>query len=235
MLKFVFWALLALNAVWFALGQGYLGSFKTEEHEPARLKNQVGADQLVLLGAAQAQQALAAAVTRADSTPAPAAAVAAAPTPAGVCLDVGTFREAEARRFEARLAKLDLGARLVRRDVEAQDITSYIVFIPPQGSKEAAEKKAAELKSLNVENYFIMNGDSPMKFAISLGVFKSETAAQALLATLNKQGVHSAKMAGRGPKTTQLAYQLRGLDGPAQARVGRILASFPGQQAGPCK
>ena len=41
MLKFVFWALLAANAVWFAASQGYLGSFAIDEHEPARLQNQV--------------------------------------------------------------------------------------------------------------------------------------------------------------------------------------------------
>ena len=234
MLKFVFWLLAGVNLLVFAIGQGYLGSFRSETHEPGRLKNQVAADRLVLL---TAQQALAAS---AAAPPAPAVAAPAplAPKPAValVCTEVANVRPADAARFDARLARLELGSRQSRREIASTDYTSYIVFIPPQGSKEAAERKAAELKALDVTNFFIMNADSPMKWAISLGVFKSEAAAQTQLATLNKQGVHSAKVAGRSSAAaTRIAYQFRGIDAATSARIEKIADAFPDLETRACK
>lgn len=241
MLKFVFWALLAANAVWFAASQGFLGNLATDEHEPARLNNQVGVDKLVILTASQAQQAVDAATVAADAAvaapapaPEPEAPVTAAATAALVCLDVSNLREADARKFESRLARLELGSRQSRREIASAEYSSYIVFIPPQGSKEAADRKAAELKALDVTNFFIMNADSPMKWALSLGVFKSEAAAQSELAKLSKQGVHSAKVAGRS-SGTRIAYQFRGIDAATGARIERIADTYAGQETRACK
>jgi hypothetical protein len=236
-LKFAFWALLAANVVWFAASQGYLGNVASDEHEPARLQNQLGAEKMIVLSAQEAQETLTAATVVED---APALAPVAPPEPkpvpvaALVCTEVSNLREADARRFDARLAKLDLGTRAVRREVPPTDFSSYIVFIPPQPTKEAADRKAAELKALDVTNFFIMNADSPMKWAISLGVFKSEAAAQTQLAALVKQGVHSAKVAGRS-SGTRIAYQFRGIDAATSARIERIAATYDGQATRACR
>lgn len=238
MLKFVFWALLAANVVWFAASQGYLGNVTSDEHEPERLQRQIGTDKLVLLTAQQAQETQAAATVAADAAPAtpdPAPADTPAPAAALVCTEVANLREADARKFEARVARFDLGTRQTRSEVASTDFTSYIVFIPPQGSKEAAERKAAELKGLDVTNFFIMNADSPMKWAISLGVFKTEAAAQTELANLNKQGVHTAKVAGRSGAGTRITYQFRGIDAATSTRIERIADAYTGQETRPCK
>ena len=239
MLKFAFWALLAANVVWFAASQGYLGNITSDEHEPARLQNQLGAEKMIMLSAQEAQETLAAATVVEEApalAPEPEAPPAPKPVPVAalVCTEVSNLREADARRFDARLAKLDLGSRQTRREVAATDFSSYIVFIPPQPSKEAADRKAAELKALDVTNFFIMNADSPMKWAISLGVFKSEAAAQAQLAALVKQGVHSAKVAGRS-SGTRIAYQFRGIDAATSARIERMAASYDGQATRACR
>ena len=238
MLKFAFWALLAANVVWFAASQGYLGNVTSDEHEPARLHNQVGAEKLVMLSAQEAQETLAAATVAAAPTPEPAPEAPAepkpAPAPALVCTEVANLREADGRRFETRLAKLELGTRQTRRETASTDYSSYIVFIPPQPSKEAADRKAAELKALDITNFFIMNADSPMKWAISLGVFKSEAAAQTQLAALNKQGVHSAKVAGRA-SGTRVTYQFRGIDAATSARIERMAETYAGQETRACK
>jgi hypothetical protein len=240
-LKFAFWALLATNVVWFAASEGYLGNIASDEHEPARLKNQLGAEKMIVLSAQEAQETLTAATVVEDAPalapeapPVPRPVPATVPATALVCTEVSNLREADARRFDARLAKLDLGTRAVRREVPATDFSSYIVFIPPQPTKEAADRKAAELKALDVTNFFIMNADSPMKWAISLGVFKSEAAAQTQLATLVKQGVHSAKVAGRS-SGTRIAYQFRGIDAATSARIERIAATYDGQATRACR
>lgn len=231
MLKFVFWLLAGVNLLVFAIGQGYLGSFRSETREPARLKNQLQAGKLTLL---TPEQATAPAAVPADDTAAPAT-PAPAPPPSYACTEVGNFLLADGRRFEAQVAALDLGDRQSRRNVAGQDISSYMVYIPPQGSKEGAERKAGELKQLGVTNYFIMGDGSPMRWGISLGVFKSEGSAQNQLASLNKQGVHSARIAPRYSASKQLAYQFRDLDAATRARLEKIKAQFPEQELRSCK
>jgi hypothetical protein len=243
-LNFVFWLLLGLNAVLFAYGRGYLGNVSGGEHEPARVRNQVATDKIKVVAAAEAQAAAtaekaeAAPSTDTPGTPteAPASAPAPAPAPAALvaCTEVGTFGTGEARRFEARLARLALGERQSRREVQAQDVTSYLVYVPPQGSKEAADRKAAELRGLGVENFFIMSADSPYKWAISLGVFKSEASAQTMLAILGKQGVHSAKIAPRGPMATRVAYQFRDIDAATRTKIVGYAERYDAAQVSAC-
>ncbi|MGK5046170.1 SPOR domain-containing protein [Janthinobacterium sp. GB4P2] len=227
MLKFVFWLLAGVNLLVLAIGQGYLGSFRTETREPARLKNQLQAGKLTLL--TQEQATAPAAEEGATAAAAP------APPPSYACTEVGNFLLADGRRFEAQVAALDLGDRQSRRNVAGQEISSYMVYIPPQGSKEGADRKAGELKQLGVTNYFIMNEGSPLRWGISLGVFKSETSAQSQLASLNKQGVHSARIAPRYSASKQLAYQFRDLDAATRTQLERIKTQFPDQELRNCK
>jgi hypothetical protein len=233
-LKFVFWILLGLNGVLFAYGRGYLGTAGANDHEPARMTNQHGADKLKLFAPDQAQPAGA----TAQAAPAAPAAPGTAATPAAplaACTEVGTFGAGEARRFEARLARLDLGERQSRRPVQEQEVTSYLVYLPPLGSKEAADRKTAELRGLGVTNSFIMAGDSPLKWAISLGVFKTETGAETLLAALARQGVRGARVAPRGPQATRFAYQFRGIDAATRARIAGFADSFDAAQVRSCQ
>jgi hypothetical protein len=240
LLNFVFWILLGLNAVLFAYGRGYLGSVSGGEHEPARTRNQLAPEHIKAVDVAQARAAATGEATPDTGVPvasaeAPASTPAPAPVALVACTEAGSFGAGEARRFEARLARLALGERQSRREVQAQDVTSYLVFVPPQGSKEAAERKAAELRGLGVENFFIMSADSPYKWAISLGVFKSEASAQAMLATLGKQGVHSAKIAPRGPMATRFVYQFRDIDAATRTKIAGYADRFDAVQVTGCR
>jgi hypothetical protein len=256
LLRFAFWSLLFLNAALFAYAQGLFGTSKSTEHEPARLKRQFNTAKMTLLTREQAEaaaklatppgggEAAADAAGAAASAPATVAASAVTPVAAPVaapasaptfaCTEIGPLDATDARRFEARLAALDLGDRQSRQTVQAQDVTSWLVHIPPQGSKEAADKKAAELRNLGVENFYIMQGDSPLKYAISLGVFKTESGAQALLAQLGKQGVHTARIAPRGPQTVHYVYRVRGLDAATRKRIEGYAERYNGADVKSC-
>jgi hypothetical protein len=181
-------------------------------------------------GAASAAASAPATVAASAVTPV----AAPAPAPAFACTEIGPLDATDARRFEARLAALDLGDRQSRQTVQAQDVTSWLVHIPPQGSKEAADKKAAELRSLGVDNFYIMQGDSPLKYAISLGVFKTESGAEALLAQLGKQGVHTARIAPRGPQTVHYVYRVRGLDAATRKRIEGYAERYDGAEIKSC-
>jgi hypothetical protein len=252
-LRLAFWSLLFLNAALFAYAQGLFGTGKSNEHEPARLKRQFNTAKMTLLTREQAEAAAkaaapppggdeadgAAAASAATSAPAAAAtaakapattpAAAAAPAPAFACTEIGPLDAGD-----ARLAALDLGDRQSRQAVQAQDVTSWLVHIPSQGSKEAADKKAAELRNLGVTNFYIMQADSPLKYAISLGVFKTESSAQAMLAQLGKQGVHTARIAPRGPQTTHYVYRVRSLDAATRKRIEGYAERYDGADVKSC-
>jgi hypothetical protein len=67
-----------------------------------------------------------------------------------------------------------------------------------------------------------------------MGDFAGRVQAQTQLATLVKQGVHSAKVAGRS-SGTRIAYQFRGIDAATSARIERIAASYDGQATRACR
>ena len=224
MLKFIFWSLLAVNAALFAYGRGYLGHFSGNEHEPERLLNQLNADKLAIIPADKANTASVAAATSAAPETRPEA-----------CLEIASFMLSDARRFENQLEALKLGDRQSRHNLPGGEVSSYIVYIPPQGSKEGADKKAGELRALGITNYFIMSDNSPLRWGISLGVFKTEGAAQNQLAALMKQGVRTARVAPRMSGSKLLPFQFRDVDADLKARLEKIRAGFPNTELHTCK
>jgi hypothetical protein len=237
-LKFVFWALLGANGVLLAYGQGLLGQPGDGAREPARLKNQLAPERMQQLTPTQARQAAAAAA--ASVAPAPPAEVAAPepapePAPAPVprdlvaCVQAGPFSTADARRFEARIARLGLAPRQSRIEIPFQEVTSRLVYLPPNGGREGAQRRIAELKERGVTNFFIMQNDtSPLRYAISLGVFKSDGAAQKLVADLQRQGVRGVRILPRGPQVTRAGYQYRQIDAAERERLTGIADDYNG-------
>lgn len=248
MLKFFFWILLLANAALFAYQRGYLDMFLPSGHEPARVANQLNADKIRVVPAPKASSLAVAAAPAEPVVTAEPAAVAAekktvqaegkADTPVVAkkpdviaCTEIGNFSAEDAERFSAQLASLAPGARVKRRTLS--EATSHIVYIPPQGDKEGAEKKAGELRRLGINDFFIIQNNSSLRWGISLGVFKMEEAARAHLANLNQMGVHSARIGERGG-TALVAFQVRGLDADKKVALEKITAGFPKQQMRGC-
>lgn len=226
MLKFLFFTLLAANAALFAVGQGYVGNMADGEREPVRLKGQANARALKVI---PATQALAAAAANAPlALPEDEAATVA-------CVEVGNFLLADARRFEAELAPLALGDRQSRRNVPGQEVSSYVVNIAPSANRETANRKAADLRAKGVTNFYIVPDNQPLALAISLGVFKQESAAQTQLAALVKQGVSGARITPRYAPSKQLVFQFREIGNTTRARLASIVAGFREQQIRNCQ
>ena len=235
MLKFIFFSLLLVNAGLFAWHQGYLNDVIANEREPARLTNQLHAEQIKLVSSASAQAMLSAAVQENGENPMPSATASAAPEKkpeALLCTEIGNFLLADAKRFETQLSVLSLGDRQTRFNV--QEVASHMVYIPSQGNKEGADKKAGELKQLGITNFYIMQDNSPLKWGISLGIFKTEAAAQNHLATLAGKGVRTAKIGARNQTTNKVAFQLRNIDLDAKGKLDKIKAGFPNQDFRQC-
>jgi cell division protein FtsN len=229
MLKFVLGALLVANLAMFVIERG-----EPAGHEPARMKNQLHPDRIRLLPATASPPAAAADAPAAPVTPAASAATPAAATAAatGACIELASFTAAEAGRFEARMAELGLADRVSRRDVPTP--SSYMVMIPPQGSREAADAKTEELRRLGITDTFVIQDNSPRRWGIALGTFRSEEAAQSHLAAMSRRGVRTARVEQFGTGPARIAIQLRGLDAAAEAQITRARAEFPRQEAQGC-
>ena len=141
---------------------------------------------------------------------------------------------ANTARFEAQIAPLGLAGKQGQISVPVTEITQYVVHIAPQGSREAAERRAAELAARGVTNYYIMP-DTALRWGISLGVFKSDAAAQSLRNALVRQGIEGVKITGRGPTVNKVAYQFRGIEADVRDQLGEIRRRYRGIDIRTCK
>ena len=155
------------------------------------------------------------------------------PSPLAACLEWGSFTLADAPRAQQALEPLALGERVAQKRTE--EVAGWWVFIPPQGSRQGALKKAAELKNLGVEEYFIVQEEGEQRWAVSLGVFRSEDAAQARLAALRAQGVRSARIGARDTLVPKIWLQVKSVDAPLQARLREIARQVEGSELRDCR
>ena len=110
--------------------------------------------------------------------------------------------------------------------VEPGEGNGWWVFIPPLAGKAEAEKKAGELRALEVTDYFILQ-DGPSRHAISLGVFSSEKGAQDRLTELKAKGVRSAKLMPRPGKDATVTILANGPDSARPAVRNAVAGILP--------
>jgi hypothetical protein len=152
------------------------------------------------------------------------------------CMEWGSFTIADAPRAEKALEPLALGARLGQRRTE--ESAGWWVFIPPQtraaNARQAALKKAAELRALGVEDYFIVQEEGQHRWALSLGVFRTEDAARARLAVLRAQGVRSAVVGARETVVPKVWLQVRGVDPALEAKLKELTVQVESTELRTC-
>lgn len=162
----------------------------------------------------------------------PPAILPAAGTAGSACVEWGGFALAEAPKAEQALAPLGLGARLTQR--RSEETAGWWVFIPPQANRAGAMKKAAELKALGVDDYFVLQDEGKMRWAVSLGVFSSEDAAKSRLDALRAKGVRSAQTGARDMQVSKVWFQVRSADAPLLARLRELAQGSPGTDVKEC-
>jgi len=256
MLRFLFWSLLLANVALFAYQTGYLDGMIPTGHEPDRLTRQINPEKMKPVSAsAMAANASSSAsssssssssssegststtattstMTSTSSTTLADAASKTAKAETLACSEAGSFDAASAKRFETQLQALALGSKLTRRNI--QEVAGNMVYIPSQGSKEGAAKKAAELHHLGVNDFYVIQDASNLRWGISLGVFKTEEAARVQLEKLVQKGVHSARVGVHNVTTNKIAFQFVDLGSDKKAGVDKILHTFPNMSLHAC-
>ena len=230
----VFFLLLVLANIAFFAWSRYVSPIDASA-DALPLARQINPDKLKILAPAEVPQPAAAAKPPpAPPAPAPAPAPsAAAPAAAGAsCLEWGSFTLADLPKAQKALEPLALGERLAQRRTE--ELAGWWVYIPAQATRPAALKKAAELKALGVDDYFVVTDEGPYRWAVSLGVFRNEEAAQGRLAALRARGVRSAQAGPREMLVPKVWLQVKGVDAALEARLRDIARQVDGSDLRAC-
>jgi len=198
-LRTVFFLTVLGNLLLFAYANGYLS--RSGDGEPDRLASQIepGSIRIVSRGVAP---------------------VAGEP-PAEGCRAFSGLTEAQAQALADLLRGRDPKLGVGMRPVEMP--TSWWVYLPPQKNRREADKKAAELKKLGLEDFLVVQESGPNQFAVSLGLYKSEQGARERLAAVQGKGARSARIQVRESPTDKMLVEVRG---PLE-RFARALADLP--------
>lgn len=147
-----------------------------------------------------------------------------APSKALSCAEWGEFSGVDLIRARQALAALNLGGKLTQRSVEHDH--GYWVYMPPLKTRAEVEKKIAQLKQRGVNDYFVVQEEGEWQNAISLGVFRTEEAAQKFLATLRTQQVRTARVGERVSKLRFTVFVMKGLNAGAMSKVEALRKQF---------
>jgi hypothetical protein len=241
----LFWILLLGNVILFAAMQsdGFGWGEQEVQAQPA-----LHSEMIRLLPAPQNAPAKALPSPRPASEPVTAPAPVAAPSPSEspskpnpamdvaapaaakpgtlVCLEWGDFSGQDLARATAALSALQLADKLSRRQIE-QDI-GYWVYFPPLKNKAAVNRKIAEIRALGIREYFVVQASGRWHNAISLGVFKTQEAAQGFLHGLHAKGVHTAQVGERASKLKSTIFMLDRVDAATVSKLTAMQNDFPG-------
>lgn len=197
------------------------------QSDPRPLARQVAPEKLRVLGADAPLKA-----PPAPSTPAKPTPEGVASAPGKTCIEWGAFVVGDAARAADALVPLALGARVLQR--QADEGASWWVFMAPRGGRQEAQKKAAELKALGVDEYYIVQEEGPMRNAVSLGVFKTEAAATSHLEALRAKGVKTAQAGARETALQKTWFQVRQADDALVAKLREVAQPFAGTEVREC-
>lgn len=149
-----------------------------------------------------------------------------APPAPATCVEWSPFAQDDLARAREALAPLALGDRLQSNPVTTT--AGWWVFVPPSKTKQLADREVARLGAAGVRETFVVQEAGDMRFAISLGLFRTEDAAQRFLEGLRGRGVKSAQV---GPKAHTIRMTALVVRAPTEAEAQRIVelkSSFTG-------
>lgn len=205
------------NLLFYAFSAGYFG--RPGNDDAHRVGQQVQPERLRIVSRGEAPAA-------AEDKPTTAAEAGGADpvkpvAAASVCLAWEALLEAEAKRIGELLAAKFPDFRSERKASGDSVAQQWWVFIPPLPNKAESERKAGQLRTLGIGDYFIVN-DGAQRFAISLGIFSAESRAEERLSELKAKGVRSARVGERPGRDSSFTLRIQG----PQAQQAALLAAL---------
>jgi hypothetical protein len=142
-----------------------------------------------------------------------------------VCVEWGPFAEADRVRAQADIEPLQLGRLVTQRPVAAEPM--WWVNTGPVASRSAADKRASELRLLNIDDLSVVDAGKG-QFTVSLGMFRTEAAANARVEALATRGVAGTRVEPRQTGATQAMLIVRDPPQAALARLRELQPQYPG-------
>jgi hypothetical protein len=145
------------------------------------------------------------------------------PAPEAACVEWAPFSQEELGRARDALAALALGDRLATAPVNS--VATWWVYVPPLANRVQADREVARLAAAGVRDTYVVQDNSDMRFAVSLGIFRSEEAAQRFLDDLKTKRVTRAVVGQRAHSLRLNALYVRS---PVEAEMSRLAELKPG-------
>lgn len=202
-----FFLLVLANLLFFAWTQGYFGT-ADENREPLRIRQQLHADKLRILGEAPNAPA------KKDDK---------------ICRVINGLTAADSEALKTRLAAV--GAEMLITLLAEPKL--HVIVIPELANKAAADRKSAELGRFGVSGHTIV-GLEGGHYEIVLASFATGAEANEALQRLNKRGIKSARLDAREPPPAKAAVEVRAAASMLLPQLPVLIAPFADATVGEC-
>lgn len=225
----LFYALVAINivlAVLLALPFFGVAPTWSAAAEPERIAKQLAPDSIRVLPPHAEQSAAPLVLTETSA----ASAAASVPSGGGVAETPTAVEVEESRCIAYKGLSDDAASQLLEQvkksrgeiKVKQSEVTSssYWVHIPPDGGKEAAERRVEVLQRNGISDFFIVRESGSNQYAVSLGLYRAEELAKRRLEALQKVGIKTATITTR--ENASQRVELSGL----QTALDKVVIEF---------
>jgi hypothetical protein len=150
----------------------------------------------------------------------------------GACVELGPIAVGDAARAEEAVSGIAAGLKVAQR--RAEEPGRWWVYLPPLATRQAAAQRTAELRQQGIEDSSVISDDGQWRNAISLGVFRSEDAANKRACELRRRGVRGFEVAPREGAGARVYVQVRDAPEPVRNKLGELKDGFPGAEMREC-
>jgi hypothetical protein len=141
------------------------------------------------------------------------------------CYEWGIFEPAKLNDVITVIDALSIQHRVVQQS--SKEAIRYWVYKPPLPNDAAAQEKADELKTLGVEDFFVVQ-EPKWRNAISFGVFRDEQLAANLVEDLRRRGVREVVKSIRNQGNGNSTLILENVTGTLFGQLKKNQPDFPG-------
>lgn len=141
------------------------------------------------------------------------------------CLEFGALSQEELARAYQVLGLPRSDRRAFTAPVSAT--TNWWVYVPPRRSRDEAERDVARLSAAGVRDTYLVLDSPDMRYAISLGIFRTEDGAHRFVEGLRGKGVDYAVVGARQHQIRLTQFYLRNPSGDESRKLLELRAAFP--------
>jgi hypothetical protein len=111
---------------------------------------------------------------------------------------------------------------------------AWWVHVPPQPDRKSVDARISELRRAGVADFFVMQEEGANRYAISLGVFRTDAAARDYIESVKRKGFGGARISPRYAPEARRSIEVRGQADTIAAALARITGDLPELRPAEC-